>query len=72
MFIIYHQPEHLKVCLDPVANMNETLNTVPGNNADADIDLGYEKKFIMGLVIIIMRACIYLLFLLYLRNLLFP
>ena len=72
MFIMYHQPEHLKVCLDTVTNMNETLNTVPGDNADADIDLGYEKKFIVGLVIIIMRACIYLIFLLDLRNLLFP
>ena len=25
--------------------MNETPNTVPGDNSDADIDLGYEKKF---------------------------
>ena len=25
--------------------MNETPSTVPGDNSDADIDLGYEKKF---------------------------
>ena len=29
--------------------MNETLNTVPGDNSDADIDLGYEKGFHNGL-----------------------
>ena len=41
--------------------MNETLNTVPGDNSDADIALGYEKNF-YELRIVIMRACIYLLF----------
>ena len=29
------------MCLDTVTDMNETLNTVPGDNSDADIDLGY-------------------------------
>ena len=59
------------MCLEIVTDMNETL-TVPGDNSDAAIDLGYQKNFIMSLVIIIMRACIYLLFPFYLRNLLFP
>ena len=45
---------------------------VTGDNSDAVIDLGYEKNFHNGLVIMIMRACVYLLFPLYLRNLLFP
>ena len=44
--------------------MNKTLNVVTGDNSDAVIDLRYEKK--------ILRVCIYLLFPLYLRNLLFP
>ena len=41
--------------------MNETPNAVPGDNFDADIDSGYEKNFIMGFVIMIMRVCIDLL-----------
>ena len=45
---------------------------VTGDNSDAVIDLGYEKNFHNGLVITIMRACVYPLFPLYLRNLLFP
>ena len=48
-FIIYHELEHLKMCLDTVTDMNETLNTVPGDNSDADIDVRYEKKFHNGL-----------------------
>ena len=35
--------EQLKMCLDTVTNMNEILNTVPG-----DIDVGYQKKFHNG------------------------
>ena len=60
------------MCLDPVTDMNEALNIVIGDNSDAVIHLGYEKNFHNGLVIMIMRACVYLLFPLYLRNLLFP
>ena len=37
------------MCLDSVIGMNETLNSVPGDNSDADIDLGYEKNFHNGL-----------------------
>ena len=44
-FIIYHELEHLKMCLDTVTDMNETLNTVTGDNSDVVIDLGYEKNF---------------------------
>ena len=29
--------------------MNETLNTVSGDNSDADIELGHEKNFHNGL-----------------------
>ena len=47
-FIIYHELEHLKMCLNTVTDMNETL-TVPGDNSDSDIDFGYEKKFHNGL-----------------------
>ena len=43
-FIIYHELEHLKMYLDTVTDMNET-HTVPGDNSDTDIDLGYEKNF---------------------------
>ena len=32
------------MCLDTVTDMNETLNTVPGDNSDADIDLGYQNN----------------------------
>ena len=60
------------MCLDTVNDMNETLKTIQGDNSDADIDLGYEEIFIMGLMIMTMRDCICILFLLYLRNLLFP
>ena len=42
---MYHELEYLKICLDTVTDMNETLNTVPGDNSDTDIDLGYEKNF---------------------------
>ena len=42
IFIIYHELEHLY--LDTVTDMNETLNTVPGDNSDADNDLGFEKN----------------------------
>ena len=65
---MYHELEYLKICLDTVTDMNETLNTVPGDNSDIDIDLGMRKIFIVSLVIMIMRACIYLLFEFYLRN----
>ena len=62
------------MCLDTVTDMNETLNVVTGANFDAVIDLiwGMREIFIMNLVIMIMRACIYLLFPLYLRDLLSP
>ena len=33
------------MCLDTVTDMNETLNIVTGDNSDAIIDLGYERKF---------------------------
>ena len=33
------------MCLDTVTDMNETLNTVTGDNSDVVIDLGYEKNF---------------------------
>ena len=72
IFIIYHELEHFKICLDTVTDVNKTLNIVTGDNSDAVIDLGYEKNFHNGLVITIMRACVYPLFPLYLRNLLFP
>ena len=60
------------MCLGTVTYMNETLNPVTSDSSDAVIDLRYEKNFHYGLVIMIMRACIYLLFPLYLGNLLFP
>ena len=31
--------------LDTVTDMNETLNIVTGDNSDAVIGLGYQKKF---------------------------
>ena len=40
-FIIYQELEHLKMCLDTVTDMNETL-------FDACIDLWYEKHFHNG------------------------
>ena len=46
-FIIYHELEHLRMCLDTITDMHET-HTVPGHNSDTDIDLGYEKKFHNG------------------------
>ena len=46
-FIIYHELEHLRMCLDTISDMNET-HTVPGHNSDTDIDLGYEKNFHSG------------------------
>ena len=61
------------MCLDTVADMNETQKTVAGYNCEADIDLGYEKNFHHGLGDMIMRACIYIPIVpFYLRNLLFP
>ena len=60
------------MCLDTVTDMNETLNTVPSDNSDADIDLEYKKNFRNGLSDYDNENCIYLLFPLYLRNLLFP
>ena len=47
-FIIYHELEHFKMFLDIVTGMNET-HTLPGDNSDTDIDLGYEKNFHNGL-----------------------
>ena len=43
-FIIYHELEHPKMCLDTVTDMNEIL-TIPCDNFDTDIDLGCEKNF---------------------------
>ena len=60
------------MCLDTDTDMNETLNTVTGYNFNADTDLEYEKKNIMSLEIVIMRAFICLLLPLYLINLIFP
>ena len=37
------------MCLDTVTDMNETLNTLTGDNSDAVIDLRYEKSFHNGL-----------------------
>ena len=48
-FILYHESEHLKICLNIVTDMNQTPNTVPDDNSDADINLGYEKYFHNGL-----------------------
>ena len=46
-YIIYHELEHLKICLDTATDMNEyKLNTVPGDNSDTDTDLGSEKSFL--------------------------
>ena len=39
IFIIHHELEHLKMCLDTVTDMNETLNIVTGDNSDTVIDL---------------------------------
>ena len=33
------------MCLDTAIDMNETPNTAPGENFDADFDLGCEKNF---------------------------
>ena len=43
-FVICHELEHLKMCLDVVTDMNETRNTVPGDNSDVDINKGHEKN----------------------------
>ena len=40
-YVVSHNLEHLKTA----TGMNETLNTVPGDNYVANIDLGYEKNF---------------------------
>ena len=42
--LTYHELEHPKMCLDTFTDMNET-HTVPGDNSDTDIDLGYERNF---------------------------
>ena len=47
------------MCLDTAIDMNEILNTVMVMILML-IDLVYEKIFIMSLVIVKMRACIYL------------
>ena len=39
--MIYHELEHLKMCLDRATDINEIFNTVTGDSSDADIDLGY-------------------------------
>ena len=36
------------MCLNTVTD-TKTFNTVPGDNSNADIELGYEKKFHNGL-----------------------
>ena len=60
------------MCLDTVTDMNET-HTLPGDYSDADIDLRYEKNFHNRLSDSDNKSlCIYLLFPLYLINLLFP
>lgn len=71
-YIVYQELQYFEICLDTAIGMTEILDTLLGYNSDTDIDLGgHEKDFIMSLVTAIMRACICLLFLLYLRNLLF-
>ena len=46
-YIIHLELERLKMCLDTATDMNETtLNTIPGDNFDAHINLGYEKNFL--------------------------
>ena len=59
------------MCLDTATDTNETLIIAPSDNFAADIDLGYEKNFYNEL-----SDCdnknLYLLFPLYLLNLLFP
>ena len=69
-FIIYHESEHLKICLDTVIDMNETPNAVPGDNFDADIDSGYEKNFHNGLCDYDNESLYRPIVTLYLRNLL--
>ena len=69
-FIIYHELEHLKICLDTVIDMNETPNAVPGDNFDADIDSGYEKNFHNGLCDYDNESLYRPIVTLYLRNLL--
>ena len=48
--MLYHELEHLKMCLGTVTDMNETLNKVPGDNSDGDIALGCGKKLHNGLI----------------------
>ena len=33
------------MCLDIAIDMDEILNTIRGDNSDADIELGCEKNF---------------------------
>lgn len=69
IYIVFQKLKHLKMC--PGTDMNEIFDTLLGDDSDADIYWGgYEKKFIMSLVIVIMKICIYLMFLLYPKNLL--
>ena len=70
-FIIYHELEHLKMCLDTVTDMNAT-HAVPGDNLILILIQGMRKMFIMGSVIMIIRPCIYLLLPLYPMDLMFP
>ena len=42
---MYHDLEHLKMCLYTATDRNETLSTVPVDNSDADINLGYDKNY---------------------------
>ena len=41
---MYNELWHLNICIGTAIDMNKILSTVLGDNSDADIDLGCEKK----------------------------
>ena len=63
--------EHLKMDINTAIVMNEILDTVLGDDSDGDIDLGYEKN-VYNEVSGWDNKSMFLLFLFYLKNLLFP
>ena len=64
---MYYDLEHLKMCLYTAIDRNETLSTVPGDNSDADINLGYDKNY-FELINCDNGAFLYLLFPLQMKN----